>query len=216
LAARTSKALQSLRSGLGAVDNVLSFSKSTAGKPSNGEKSLFVASVALSYAVWENYAEEVAIEVTTALARQIDEKSVPPTVQNAIMKSSPPPDAWQLLIHPGWRQLWIDGVRIRAQGDTGKAGKQQDFGMLTASARKVGTLFELVGVQPFEGVSASDLTMLDKLVEQRGQIVHKGTAPAKFFKQDAMDWRSFVERLAQEVDTAIASGAKSLTGKSPW
>jgi hypothetical protein len=57
-----SDAHAALKDGLKAVDNVLSFAKTGAGKPSAKERSLFVASVALSYAVWENFVEDLAIE----------------------------------------------------------------------------------------------------------------------------------------------------------
>jgi hypothetical protein len=51
--------------GLKAVDNVLSFAKTRPGKPSAKERSLFVAPVALSYAVWESFAEDVDTTVRT-------------------------------------------------------------------------------------------------------------------------------------------------------
>jgi uncharacterized protein (DUF2267 family) len=185
--------------------------KSGAGQPSKQEKSLFVASVALSYAVRENYVEEVAIEVTMVLARDVDEGAVPDAVRDWIMKSSP--TAWDLAVHPGWRALWVEQVRKRAKGDT---RSEHDFGMLTANARNVGGLFERVGVNPLTGVDASAIENLDKLVQERGEIVHTGKAPANFRKKNATDWRAFVEELGTKVDAAIAIDAKQLTGKSPW
>jgi hypothetical protein len=208
-----SKALVDLRAGLKAVDDVLSYAKSGVGQPSKKEKSLFVASVALSYAMWENYAEEVAIEVTAVLAKEVPEPLVPTSVRDWIMKMQPPPTAWDLVVHPGWRDLWLQMVRARAKGADGNA---RDFGILSANASAVRSLFERVGVDPFAGVSNDDLEELDKLVEQRGQIVHTGKAPANFYKKDALDWRAFVANLGEAVDGAIGAEAKKLTGKSPW
>ena len=208
-----SNAIADLRSGLGAVDDVLSFAKSGVGKPTKKEQSLFVASVALSYAVWENYVEEVAIEVTEFLASEVAESSVPETVRDWIMNAQPKPTAWDLTVHPGWRELWIRLVRARAKGEE---GKERDFGILSANAKAVAGLFDRVGVEPFARVSVADQKKLDNLVEERGQIVHTGKAPDKFRKKNATDWRAFVEQLSEEVDASIATGAKKHTGKSPW
>jgi hypothetical protein len=54
------------------------------------------------------------------------------------------------------------------------------------------------------------------LVEQRGLIVHTGKAPAGFYKKDAVEWRAFVEELGAKVDSSVAAGVQTLTGKSPW
>jgi hypothetical protein len=127
------------------------------------------------------------------------------------MKSNP--TAWELVVHPGWRELWVRNVRVRAKGEVDKAG---NFGMLTANARNVAGLFERVGVDPFAQVPQADQKKLEKLVEQRGQIVHTGKAPDDFRKKNATDWRAFVEKLTEKVDASIASGAKALIGASPW
>jgi hypothetical protein len=206
-----SKALKDLRKGLGAVDDVLSYVKTTVGKPSKQEKSLFVASVALSYAMWENYVEEVAIEVTTFLGREIKEKDVPTTVRDWIMKSNPSP--WDIAVHPGWRALWLADVERLAKGDS---GGEAEFGMNTANEKNVKKLFERVGVDPFVGSSEDDLEKLGSLVKERGQIVHTGKAPNEFRKQNATDWRSFVEELGTKVDRAIADETQTLVGKHPW
>jgi hypothetical protein len=206
-----SRAIVDLQSGLGAVDDVLSFAKSGVGKPSKQEQSLFVASVALSYAVWENYVEEVAIEATAFLAKHIDPEAVPTTVREWIMKGHP--TAWDLAVHPGWRELWIQMVQILAKGE---AGRDRDFGMLTADVKNVANLFERVGVNPFDRVPDANQRRLDKLVTERGQIVHTGKAPPKFRKKNATDWRAFVQELAKNVDTSIAVGAKDLVGGTPW
>jgi hypothetical protein len=205
-----SQAFMDLGAGLKAVDDVLSFAKSGVGKPSDQERSLFVASVALSYAVWENYVEEVAIEATRFLSTHCAEGNVPDTVRDSIMKSKP--DAWDLVVHPGWRDLWVQIVHARAKGNVAA----QDFGINAANEKNVRSLFDRVGVEPFGGASKADLTKLDRLVEQRGQIVHTGKAPPKFYKANALDWRSFVEKLALKVDQSVSAGAAGLIGGSPW
>lgn len=209
-----SQALTDLHAGLKAVDNVLSFAKSGVGKPLAKERSLFVASVALSYAVWENYVEEVAIEVTRFVSQSCSESLVPPTVREWIMKGEPKPDAWDLAVYPGWRELWLRSVRTRAKGSD---DNERDFGMLSADQKNVRALFDRVGVDPFGNVNTDDLDRLAKLVSERGEIVHTGKAPMDFYKQNAVDWRTFVEKLAGQVDKSVRAGASKLSGGgAPW
>ncbi len=205
-----SQALADLRKGLNAVDDVLSYVKTSAGKPSKPEQSLFVASVALSYAMWENYVEEVAIEVATVLGRDIKDADVPPSVREWIMKSNP--TAWDIAVYPGWRALWLKVVTERAKGGSGA----DDLGMNTANKKNVQSLFERVGVNPFAGATEENLDKLEQLVKERGQIVHTGKAPKGFYKENATGWRAFVEALAKAVDQAIADEAHALIGKMPW
>jgi hypothetical protein len=205
-----SQALKDLRKGLVAVDDVLGFVKQTAGKPSKPEKSLFVASVGLSYAMWENYVEEVAIEVTTFLSEQLPPALVPDEVRDAITKAHP--SSWDIAVHPGWRALWRADVEKLAKGES-NAG---EFGINTANERNVKRLFERVGVEPFANASAEDLEKLEKLIQERGEIVHTGKAPPSFYKENATGWREFVAELAQGVDAACADGARELAGKAPW
>jgi hypothetical protein len=207
-----SKALRDLRTGLKAVDDVLGFVKTTAGKPSKQEKSLFVASVALSYAMWENYVEDVAVEATEALSTDVQKEDVPATVRDSIMKLQPTPTVWDIAVHPGWRSLWLAAVEQRAKG----GANTDDLGMNTANQKNVRSLFERVGVDPFTQASDEDLENVEKLVKQRGQIVHTGKAPSDFYKEDAVGWRTFVEDLATKVDKAVGAQAKSLTGKTAW
>jgi hypothetical protein len=205
-----SQAFQDLGGGLKAVDDVLSFAKPSVGKPTDQERSLFVASVALSYAVWENYVEEVAIEATRFLASHCAESKVPASVREWIMKSKP--DAWDLVVHPGWRDLWLQMVQTRAKGNAAV----QDYGINAADEKNVRSLFDRVGVDPFQGASKTELAKLGRLVEQRGQIVHTGKAPPNFYKANALDWRSFVEKLALKIDQGVSSAAAVLIGGNPW
>ncbi len=205
-----SQALKDLRKGLVAVDDVLGFVKQTAGKPSKPEKSLFVASVGLSYAMWENYVEDVAIEVTTFLSEELPPALVPDEVRDALTKAHPNP--WDIAIHPGWRALWRADVEKLAKGES-NAG---EFGINTANERNVKRLFERVGVEPFANTSTEDLEKLEKLVKERGEIVHTGKAPPSFYKENATGWREFVAELAKGVDAACAGGARNQAGKAPW
>ena len=88
--------------------------------------------------------------------------------------------------------------------------------MNTANEKNVRALFDRVGVDAFSKVTKSELKKLEKLVGERGQIVHTGKAPEGFYKSNAIEWRDFVKAMGEKVDSAAAAGAKELTGKSPW
>ncbi|MGH2865111.1 MAG: hypothetical protein ACRDJX_07665 [Solirubrobacteraceae bacterium] len=131
-------------------------------------------------------------------------------VRDALTKAHP--SSWDIAVHPGWRALWRADVEKLAKGES-NAG---EFGINTANGRNVKRLFERVGVDPFATACADDLAKLEKLVQERGEIVHTGKAPPSFYKENATGWREFVAELAQGVDAACADGARDLAGKAPW
>ncbi|MGH9015247.1 MAG: hypothetical protein ACRDZ1_15125 [Acidimicrobiia bacterium] len=196
--------------GLKIVDNVLSFAKTGAGKPGKKEESLFLSSTAMAYAVWENYVEQVAIELVEFIASNIAPDSVPDRPKQELSKN----DAWHLAVHPGWRILWVDLVKTRALGS--EAGTA-DYGLNTASTAQVTKLFELVGVVAFADLPDGMTTHLDQLVRDRGTIVHTAQAPSPDFrKADATGWREFVRELYEAFDRSLREQSALLVGRAPW
>jgi hypothetical protein len=58
---------------------------------------------------------------------------------------------------------------------------------------------------------------LDRLVKDRGTIVHTARAPsASFKKADATGWREFVDELYRAFDHSLQSQTVTLVGKTPW
>jgi hypothetical protein len=205
-----SLALKNLQPGLEAVDNVLSFAKSGAGKPSAKERSLFVASIALSYAVWESFAEDLAVEAVTFLAQKINPADVPETAKRFTEQGTSP---WELAVSPGWRQLWVVRLSERAKG---REDREEDFGLLTANVKKVRGLFVHIGLDPFANTAQHHLKALDDLVSLRGAIVHTGKPPDDFVKANATGSRDLVTELAKGADQEVASQIESLSGSKPW
>lgn len=85
--------------------------------------------------------------------------------------------------------------------------------MNTANERNVRALFDRVGVDALGKVKKDDLRQLEKLVKERGEIVHTGKAPAGFYKSNAIAWRDVVEALGELVDESIAEQAERLGGE---
>jgi hypothetical protein len=205
-----SASLAHLATGLKAVDNVLSFAKPGGGRPSTKDRSLFVASVALSYAVWENFAEDVVVEAVKCTAQFIAPDSVPDQAKQFIEKDA---SAWELAVHPGWQQLWVDRVTLRAKGDP---DSDRNFGLLTADTKRVHGLGVLGGLDMLCDLTDDQREALDALVGLRGEIVHTGQAPKGFYKADAVHARALVDDVAKQVDATVRAQVFALTGAMPW
>jgi hypothetical protein len=191
------------------VDNVLSYAKTGAGKPGKREQALFLASTAMAYAVWENYVEQVAIEVVEFISNEIKAADVPDRPKQELAKR----DAWSLSVHPGWRALWVEIIRTRAVGDEDST----EFGLNTANVGQVTRLFDLIGLKAFDSVDPALTERLEQLVRDRGAIVHTGQAPAAGFrKADATGWREYVSQLYEAFDQSLQRQVLALVGSAPW
>lgn len=213
--------------GMAVVDGLMSFASATRGNPTNEQRSLYVASVAFSYAVWENYVEDLAVELAGMLSAQVGPDSVPDSTRRSIEQHS----AWELAVHPGWRGLWADRVRTLAKGDSA-AGK---WGMNTASFGKVVELFEVVGVElPPRRLTAPQprgaqrrvparvaidnngeldvKNALAQLIEVRGEAVHTARTTDPLYKDEVLWWSDFVRALYHVTDESALAQCRALVG----
>src|SRR5690625_945937 len=106
----------------------MSFASDGRGRPTKEQEHLYLSAVTFAYAVWESYAEDVAIELVKILAPSLPSDSIPPQVTQALADK----DAWQLAVHPGWRDLWIKEVENAAKG-----GEGAGYGINTASFKNI-------------------------------------------------------------------------------
>ena len=208
-----SKAHRSVRGALRVVDDLLSYVKDGVGKPSVEERALFAAAVVFTYGIWENYVEQLAIELADAVSRDIRPEKVPEHVRKQLEKKS----AWELAVSPGWRQMWATSVREKAVGD-----EDEKFGLNTARAGQVKNLLLLSGVaDPFGSISSAIIpdhlkagttfeTAVDGLVTLRGEIVHTGKVPDALRKKHVRAWRSFVEKAIDKVDESCRAQCRVL------
>lgn len=120
----------SVADAIAVVDNLLSFAKDGQGKPSVKERALFAAAVVFTYGIWENFVEQLAIELATQISAELAPEKVPDQIRKLLEKRG----AWELTVTPGWRALWVEHVRVQAVGDD-----EEKFGMNTAKAGQVKT-----------------------------------------------------------------------------
>jgi hypothetical protein len=210
------RAHRSVAIALMGVDSLLSYVKGGKGKPSKNERALFAAAVVFTYGIWENFVEQIAIELAERIAPQVIPERVPESVRKALQKSA---SAWELAVSPGWRVLWQNQVKVQAVGDDAAS----TFGMNTAKAGQVKALLSLVGVfEPFREVAAEAVPeylsangikvedAVNALVELRGEIVHTGNIPEALRKGHVLDWRKFVGAAADSIDKVCREQCRAL------
>lgn len=205
------------------TNNLVEGTKTGRGRPDSKETSMFVASVALAYAAWEAYIEDVAIEAVAILASTesgVPDRGIPDSVRRKIegLEKSDGYSHWQLYVHPGWRHYWVDLVRTTAKGDTSssKGDGLRQFGMNTADRSSVLKLFGTVGIDLSKAVEEEQWRNLDKLVDTRSEVVHTAKLETDFNKKNAVYFRDFVEYLTIAVDRYIGNEIERMTGSSPW
>ena len=195
--------------------------------------SLYIASVAFIYAVWENYAEDLAIELTSVISEHLDASKVPDKVR-ALLESATP---WELSVHPGWQELWRTAVRARAKGDD----ESTSFGMNTANLSNVQSLLELTGVSPVPtkiaapgkkndqgatieipgtiSVDKNDMidtkNLLKQLISVRGEAVHTARTSSPLKKATILWWNQMIVNLYIETDQRARRAATALINGTP-
>lgn len=211
--ANPSRAHRSVRDALSVVDNLLGFVKDGVGKPSVRERALFAAAIVFTYGIWENYVEQLAIELAEVVSQDIKPEKVPEHIRRSLEKKP----VWELAVSPGWRQLWANSVREKAVGDD-----DEKFGLNTARAGQVKNLLGLAGVEePFRLITdemiPDDLDAgggfdgaVDGLVTLRGEIVHTGKVPSTLRKSHVLAWRRFIEKAIDKVDESCRAQCKAL------
>jgi len=208
-------ALASAEGSLKTVANLLSFVKDGQGKPSASERAIFAAAAVFLYGIWENYVEQLAIELVAHVSNETSADKVPEQVRRSLEKKT----AWELAIYPGWKALWVQIVTLAAVGDD-----DERFGMNTAKAGQVKNLLITAGaLDPFLGLSAdvipshiaSNATTVaeavNKLVELRGEIVHTGKVPSALRKHHVLQWRDFVAHVCESVDATSRTQCRRLS-----
>ena len=59
------------------VDGLMSFASDGRGQPTNEQRSLYLAAITFSYAVWENYVESLALELVGGLSTSLPSEKIP-------------------------------------------------------------------------------------------------------------------------------------------
>ena len=196
----------------------MSFASDGRGQPSNEQRALYLGAIAFTYAVWESYVEEVAVELMEVAVEELQDHPdrVPEGARMWIEDGATP---WELAVSPGWKGLWVSRVNVMTHGDGVSA-----WGLNTADMNNVNKIFAALGITPVPkrvaaprrvralmahpsniSIRSNDDTLdvthaLNVLVATRGQAVHTGATKDKLFKKEVIWWGAFVRSLIAETD----------------
>src|SRR5450759_1705154 len=106
--ASSTQANLSVETSLKVVDGVMSYMKATQGKPAAKERALYASAVVFTYGIWENYVEQLAMELAEKVAVDISPAKVPDRGRALLEKCT----AWEITVSPGWRRLWVQKVNL--------------------------------------------------------------------------------------------------------
>lgn len=184
-----------------------------AGRPSGtSTPPLLRSCVLLTYAAWEVYVEDSALEAATKVADQAVFEKVPQATRT-LLAGKVKGDPWSLA-GDGWRQVLKDQVKLLVHGD-----EKRSFGINTADPEQISFLHKdvfgsnLLAQCSWRGVSkdkvGSDLALL---VNVRGAIAHKGQPDEALNLGGVEAWRTFVWNLGEALDKKIEAWlTKTLT-----
>lgn len=202
---------------------LMGFASDERGRPKKEQRYLYLAALTFTYAVWESYVEDLAIEAAGWLSERLPNTKIPPAVKDRLSGST----AWELAVDPGWRALWLADVEAQAKGAPG-AG----YGINTASFDNVSALFGNAGIEDAlpvrlsveqdtrigkfknppskvavktgggnSGKSVDVKHCLNRLISLRGEAVHTAKTSDTLLKNEVLWWTGFIRDLHEEVDT---------------
>ena len=167
-----------------------------------GVDPLLRACVSLCYTAWEVYVEEALRETVADLLNRDDPQDLPISLRDwAAAKAKSDPWAFA---GEGWKLVVATELEKRLDGSGGRSGFN------TASPDGVIKLYkEVLGFEPLTIVSWQGyanhkvLADVEKLVEVRGEVVHRGTTSGVLDFRGVRNWIAFVERLCAKFDSRL-------------
>lgn len=178
------------------------------------------ASIVLITAIWEAYCEDIAAEGLEFLVRYApDAGSLPKELQKQVAKELAA-DKDQLamwrLAGDGWRPVLekrladIQAERNRRL-NTPKTGQIDDLFMRALGIPAMSNYWYWQGVKV--GLAGDKL---DKFVELRGSIAHRGAASGAVRKADVTEYYDLVKRLVARTGGNVKKELRKSTGKELW
>jgi RiboL-PSP-HEPN len=178
------------------------------------------SAIVLLCAVWEAYCEDLADEALRHLvSHSADPSALPKLLKQNIakeLKSNPNELAVWQLAGSGWK--------THLEGRMNALKERRDFDWNNPKTVHVEKVFEhAVGTRGvtlawhWKHVSASSAgKKLDKMVELRGDIAHRGKAAEKVKKFHVVRYLTHINRLVETTDDRMREEVTRITKKSPW
>lgn len=219
-----SKARQALNENLADIDRLLELHASEGGDGPGRRFNLEVlnkSAIVLLTSFWEAYCEDIAEEALEHIVQNCESSAaLPLDIKKIIakeLKNDPNEVAIWQISDDGWKKFLSD--RLQALQE------QRNRKLNTPKYGNIDDLFEkAIGLKNVSSnwKWAKKMTItrarekLNKFVELRGEIAHRGKPANSVKKAQVEDYRKFIESLAGRTGGAVNKHVKSLTGKPLW
>ncbi len=219
-----SEARKAFDKNLGDIDRLLEFHKSEAGESSGRKYNLEVlnkSAIVLITAFWEAYCEDIAAEALEHIlnnANSSDDlpKELKKQISKSLKKAENELSVWEVA-----DQKWKDYIRARLDEMT----QARDRKLNTPKSDNIDLLFlDALGISKVSSSWRWDKKMtverardkLDKFVELRGSVAHRGCALESVKKAQVTDYLGFIKKLAAKTGGKVNSHVKDAVGTPLW
>lgn len=181
---------------------------------------LFRSAVVLLVSHWEAYIEDICSEalehiVTHALDAESLPLEIKQTVATEIKKAPNEIEVWKLA-DAGWRDYLKKRLEPLQESrnrsfNTPKAHSTVEFVAKTIGLKDISEAWKIEGLD-----TQAICQKLDKLIEVRGQIAHRGKVTSKIDKAWIEDHRQFLLQVVGKTGGRIKTHVKKITNKDLW
>jgi hypothetical protein len=218
-----SKARKAFDESAAEVDRLIELHKIVGGAGPGRKHQLEVlnkSAIVLITAIWEAYCEDIAAEALEFIVEQSkDENGLPKEIKQIIPKDLKK-DAHELAV---WK-LAGDGWRVVASKRLDDLRKRRNWDFSSPKTENINKLFkEALGQSNiseawhWKHMSAKDAgTKLDRFVELRGAIAHRGKGLKPCKKSDVTDYFEHVKVLVGKTGGVVNKFAQNATGSKLW
>lgn len=221
--ATSSKAMDNLFSNMNDVIQLVKLHVTLTGQEPGrrfGVEVLNKSAIVLVTACWEAYIEDLAEEAFDFLLdASLDHSGIPTKVQGLVGRS--------LKEEPDDKSVWKmadEGWRTVLQNYKANVLKRYTGTLNTPRPDKIDKIFEeLIGLQNLSSrwawrhmSSGEAVNRLTKYIELRGAIAHRVSVRTAVRKSDAVEYASFVLRLAAKTTNTVGKYLTDITGQESW
>lgn len=205
------------------VDRLLEIHTEIGGKSAGRRHQLEVlnkSSLVLLTAIWEAYCEDVAADALQHLIQHSGSPATLPKEIKQLVAKELKADSHELAI---W-QLSADGWKALLKSRLAKLREQRNRQFNAPRSSGVDELFaKAIGLQALSdswkwaGMSVGNAReKLDKLVDRRGAIAHRGSGADRCRKSEVKSYFAHVKQLVERTETRVNAFAKKATGTALW
>jgi hypothetical protein len=176
------------------------------------------SAIVLTCAIWEAFVEDLVLETVGHLASHVPTPDALPEmlrrqVAKALKAELHDFAVWRLAAD-GWKTEIRNNAVKHIEEITGKFNTPKSGNIANLYQRALGIDDVTHRWARHKMTSAQAKTRLDRFIELRGEIAHRGTAAAGVKKTQAVEFLSLVDELSLKTDSVVRSYARRVSGKA--